>query len=108
MGDAVNLAARVMAKAEPGQILATEAVLQPSRTRFETVALEPFLVKGKIAPVQALSVGAVAGSAGPDVAEVTALVGREQEIRILLDALAMTRQGRGQLVEVVGEAGIGK
>ena len=44
MGDAVNLAARVMAKAEPGQILASQAVLDACSVTFETTALEPFMV----------------------------------------------------------------
>ena len=57
MGDAVNLAARVMARAADGEILATDAVLDASRTLFDTTALEPFLVKGKRLPVTAHSVG---------------------------------------------------
>ena len=47
MGDAVNLAARVMAKAQPGEILATEPVLRASGVRFDTGALDPFMVKGR-------------------------------------------------------------
>ena len=39
MGDAVNLAARLMAKAEPGQIYATADVLDRSNTLFETTEL---------------------------------------------------------------------
>ena len=62
MGDAVNLAARVTAKAEPGQIYATADVLDRSNTLFETTKLEPFTVKGKAAPVQAWSVGRAQGS----------------------------------------------
>ena len=61
MGDAVNLAARLMAKAETGQILSTPELLARSRTRFETVDLEPFYVKGKSRPVQAQAVGRVVG-----------------------------------------------
>ena len=60
MGDTVNLAARLMARAEPGQILATPAVLDRSRASFDTTGLEPFYVKGKRHPVQAFAVGAVA------------------------------------------------
>ena len=56
-GDAVNLAARLMAKAEPGQILTTDDVLERARTRFDAVALEPFEAKGKSEPVQAYVVG---------------------------------------------------
>ena len=60
-GDAVNLAARLMAKAEPGQLLTTDDVLERSRTRFDTVALEPFQAKGKAEPVQAYAVGSPLG-----------------------------------------------
>ncbi len=56
-GDAVNLAARVMGKAIEGQILATEAALARSRTRFETEELPPFSVKGKAKPVRAFDSG---------------------------------------------------
>ena len=47
MGDTVNLAARVMSKATPGQVLVTPDVLERSQLTFETEALEPFSVKGK-------------------------------------------------------------
>ena len=39
MGDTVNLAARLMAKAAPSEILATADLLERSRLPFETVAL---------------------------------------------------------------------
>ena len=42
-----------MAKAEPGQALATSGVLEASALAFETTALEPFMVKGKKKPVEA-------------------------------------------------------
>jgi class 3 adenylate cyclase len=57
MGDTVNLAARVMAKAVPGQILATTGVLEQAHSPFATEALEPFYVKGKSRPVTAFAVG---------------------------------------------------
>src|SRR5439155_12734626 len=57
-GDAVNLAARVMARAAPGQLLVTASALARSRTTFETEWLPPFLVKGKAKLVDAASVGA--------------------------------------------------
>ncbi|HET9728664.1 MAG TPA: adenylate/guanylate cyclase domain-containing protein, partial [Acidimicrobiia bacterium] len=41
MGDAVNLAARLMQKAESGQVIASTATLERSPTRFETTELEP-------------------------------------------------------------------
>jgi class 3 adenylate cyclase/tetratricopeptide (TPR) repeat protein len=108
MGDTVNLAARLMAAAEPGAILATEGVLERSRTSFETEALEPFYVKGKAKPVQAYAVGAVGGAKVSAVSDSGPLVGREREMTVLADALESVRRRRGRLVEVVGESGIGK
>ncbi len=53
MGDATNLAARLMARAQPGEIMAGERLHASCPGRFESTPLEPFLVKGKKAPVQA-------------------------------------------------------
>ena len=47
MGDTVNLAARLMAKAEPGQVLATAEVLDRSSIRFETTAAAPVHGEGQ-------------------------------------------------------------
>ena len=62
MGDAVNLTARLMAKAEPGHIYATADILDRATTLFASTKLEPFAVKGKAEPVQAWSVGRAEGS----------------------------------------------
>ncbi len=106
-GDAINLAARVMGKAQPGQVLATTAVLERSPSRFDVEALPPFMVKGKSQPVSAASVGRLLGErATGDVS--TPLVGREEEMRILRDALVEARAGRGVVVDLAGEPGIGK
>ncbi len=107
MGDAVNLAARLMAKAAPGQILATREVLDGSRTRFQVEALPPFAVKGKTRPVEAFDVGEAVGSQEREEIE-TPLVGREQELAQLVATLAPARAGRGRLIEVVAEEGLGK
>ena len=108
MGDAVNLAARLMAKARPGEILTTEGVLAQSRTGFSTTALEPFVVKGKSQPVTAFTVGAVAGARYADTGGRAPLVGREREMEILHAALDSACAGKGRVVELIGEAGIGK
>ncbi len=107
MGDTVNLAARVMSKAEPGQILATAAVLDRSRTQFETVALEPFSVKGKRHPVEAFVVGAASRRVERSSATLP-LVGRTDEIAAIDDGLEALRSGAGRVIEIVGDAGIGK
>ena len=76
-GDAINTAARVMSRAAAGQILATEIVLERSRTTFRTTPIEPFAAKGKANLVHAHVVGAVTGSAGEREAE-TPLIGRDR------------------------------
>jgi len=108
MGDAVNLAARVMAKAEPGRILATESVVQHSRTSFQTTPLEPFMVKGKSQPVVALEVGAVAGARKAESDVRLPLAGRDAEMAALRAALDDARCRDGRLVQLSGEPGIGK
>jgi class 3 adenylate cyclase/tetratricopeptide (TPR) repeat protein len=106
-GDAVNLAARLMARAEPGQVLATEDVLRRSRTAFDTVALEPFKAKGKSELVHAFEVGNVHGVRAARESE-TPLIGREQELGSLLTMLDLARDGRGCVVDLVAEPGMGK
>lgn len=107
MGDTVNLAARLMAAAQPGTIYATTGVLGRSRTEFASVPLEPFRVKGKSEPVQAYR---VEQEMGPREFHPAALpfAGREAEIAGLLTDVDGALNGRGRVVEIVGEAGIGK
>ena len=62
MGDTVNLAARLMARAPAGEIYASSEVISGSRTTFDLSDLEPFMVKGKKFPVNAVSVGDPQGS----------------------------------------------
>jgi predicted ATPase/class 3 adenylate cyclase len=108
MGDEVNLAARLMAKAQPGQILATADVLELSGIAFETAAVAPFTVKGKRGLVAAWSVGAAAGSKWLVEDRRLPLVGRDQELEVFDQALAAVREGTGSLLDIAGEAGIGK
>jgi class 3 adenylate cyclase/tetratricopeptide (TPR) repeat protein len=105
-GDSVNLAARLMARAEAGQILATDDVLTHSRTAFQVLPLEPFAVKGKAEPVQASAVGAA--HARTSRRSSTPLVGREDELEILLQAFRAAADGSGRMVEIVAEPGMGK
>ena len=106
-GDPINLAARVMGKAAPGQLLATETLMQHSPTEFEATPLAPFQVKGKALPVKAVDVGAILARRTTS-AELGPLVGRVAEVAVLRQAAAALRAGRGGAVELVGEPGIGK
>ena len=108
LGDPVNLAARIMGKAGPGEVYASETVVNRSRSGFLTDELEPFLVKGKEHPVHAHRV--LATSSGRRLVARTgpSLVGREKELFLLLDRLDAAASGRGSCVELTGIAGIGK
>jgi class 3 adenylate cyclase/predicted ATPase len=108
MGDAVNLAARLMGKAAPGEILSTPEVLAACRTRFETTALEPFTVKGKSEPVRAHRVGGAVGTSADAPGNDLPFVGRADEIVRFDEVLVAAQNGSGRLVALVGEAGIGK
>jgi class 3 adenylate cyclase/tetratricopeptide (TPR) repeat protein len=107
-GDAVNLAARLMARAGAGEIYASDAVMTRARIRFEGEELEPFYVKGKSQPVQAHRLGRAI--AAPSSERVTAfpLVGRDDEMRLLDRRLATAGEGRGSCVQLTGPPGIGK
>lgn len=106
MGDPTNLAARVMGKAEANAILATAAVVDALRDRFNLLAVEPFMVKGKTAPVHASIVGEALGRVAA--ARDLPMVGREHELAELDRALVLAHDGGGRAVVLVGEPGAGK
>ena len=82
MGDTVNLAARLMAKAPPGHILATPQVLARSRSEFAVDKVPPFFVKGKAKPVDAMDVGARMGARAVEDGASFPLVGRRREMAV--------------------------
>ena len=108
IGDAVNLAARVMGKAEPGQILATPEVLNRSQALFDIEELEPFAVKGKKHPVRAIKVGRVQTARLRRPRARFRLAGRKEELRALLGELDAAADGPGRMAQLLGPAGIGK
>ena len=113
MGDAVNLAARLMQKARPGQIVASAAILQRARTTFHAEPLEPFLVKGKSKPIAAALLGDPIGhrrddGESPEQTAIVEFVGRAAELASIDQLAAGALEGLGAVVEIAGEAGIGK
>ena len=111
LGTTAALAARLMGKAKPGQLLTTPDTLERARSAFEKTALEPLTLKGIAEPVTALDVHSVRGVEAqvPAAAEQELpFVGRERERAVLSAAVAPVRAGFGTLVELVGEPGIGK
>lgn len=109
LGKTAALAARLMAKAEPGQVLTTADVLERCRSTFESTELEPFRLKGIDEPVAAFdlhTVSTAAAAAGPE--QRVPFVGRERELTIVSAALGPVRMGFGNMVELIGEPGLGK
>lgn len=105
IGDAVNLAARLM-QAAPGDVLCDGATVQAVRGRFSFDTLPPIAAKGKAEPVPVYRPRALTQKAARSRA---AMIGRGAELGRLVEHLR-TLLARGGLTTVVleGEAGIGK
>ena len=109
MGDTVNLAARLMAAARPGELYAAPSVLNLSSTLFETTALPPFEVKGKSQPVHAFAVGEETGVRPPILTADLPFRGRDAETEMLVGIVnTCSRVGRGGMMTVTGDTGVGK
>ncbi len=108
MGDAVNLAARLMAHAAPGEILATHEIVDQSPTAFDLEPVEPFFVKGKARPVEAWKVGPVVGPKAVAAAVELPFTGRDADLAVLTEAMESVLGGTGRMVEILGSAGLGK
>jgi class 3 adenylate cyclase/tetratricopeptide (TPR) repeat protein len=106
VGDTVNTAQRFEAAAAPGSILVGQATRELTRRAFDFETLEPLIMKGKADPQPAFRVqGPRYESIDPSA---VALVGRDRELAALRGALAESSAGRGAMVHLVGDAGIGK
>jgi class 3 adenylate cyclase/tetratricopeptide (TPR) repeat protein len=112
VGDTTNLAARLQGLARPGTVLISEATAHLVAGFFDVEELRELEVKGRVEPVRAGRVIAERGVLGRvearAVSGLTALVGRDPELRALERAFEAVQAGRGQVVFLVGEAGIGK
>ncbi|MGH9037923.1 MAG: ATP-binding protein, partial [Acidimicrobiia bacterium] len=112
IGDTVNLAARMQQLAEPGSVYLTETTYRGVAEHFECEPVGPLAVKGKEAPVPAWRVlrAKPARTRLERAADrgLAPLVGREEELAGLERHLGRVRNGRGQVVFVSGEAGMGK
>ena len=111
LGDAINLAARMEQTAAPGTVQVAEATHQRVAAHFEFKDLGEVQVKGKDQPVRAYQVlgRRMADNADPSTqAMLSPLVGRQQELATLIDRVETVLTGRGAIVALVGEAGLGK
>jgi class 3 adenylate cyclase len=111
VGDTVNLAARMQSAAEPNTILIAQNTHRLAANLFEFEDRGRITVKGKAEPIQvyrvlgekkgASRVRGIAGLSSP-------MVGRQREFSTLAQILDDVRMGRGSIVSIVGEAGLGK
>ena len=109
LGDAVNLAARLMSEALPGQIYVAESVHAAIGEAFIWEALPAIALKGKTDRVAVYAlVGAPRAAARAAASDESALVGRTAELAAMVDRLEAVLDGRGAIVAVSGEAGIRK
>ncbi|MBI4765825.1 MAG: AAA family ATPase [Deltaproteobacteria bacterium] len=112
IGDTVNLASRMETLVEPGSTCVSEDTFKLTEGLFRFEGLGEKEIKGKEKPICVYRVIAPSTSRTRfDVSAergLTPFVGREREKELLLDAFERARQGRGQAVSIVSEAGMGK
>ena len=111
-GEAPNLAARLQQIAEPGAVVVSEATRRLLWGRFEFDELETPALKGMPGRVRSFRVRGESPVEGrfetSQFAGSTPLVGRTQELALLLDRWETAKNGEGQVVLLLGEPGIGK
>lgn len=109
LGDEVNMAARLMMKAQSGEILVSQAAQLSIADMFAFRTLPPMRVKGKSEPVTVYSLEDRQSSQLIQPSSYALpMVGREEELQRIAQLLEKTRQGHGQIVALIGEAGVGK
>ena len=112
VGETPNLAARLQGIAEPNMVVIAEGTRKLLGNLFELEDLGAKNLKGIAGPARAwaaLRASSVEGRfEALHAAGLTALVGREEEIELLLRRWSKAKTGEGQVVLLSGEAGIGK
>jgi class 3 adenylate cyclase/tetratricopeptide (TPR) repeat protein len=112
VGQTTHLAARMEQMATPGSILLAPATLQLVEGYVQVVTRGPVAVKGLPDPVEVYALTGVSAQRtrlhAAAARGLTRFVGRDAEIEQIRRALALAHDGRGQVVAVVGEPGVGK
>ena len=112
VGDTTNLASRMEGIADPGCIVASAQTQRLARDFFEFASIGKVEVKGKKEPQEAfglIKTSAVETRIGASAAKgLTRFVGRKNSMAALFNAFDKVKSGTGQVVGVVGEAGVGK
>jgi predicted ATPase/class 3 adenylate cyclase len=111
VGETPNLAARLQALAEPGAVVIAAATRRLTGGLFEYRDLGTTALKGfaeNVAAWQVLGASAIESRFEAMRATTTPLIGRDEEIGLLMRRWEQTKQGDGQVVLISGEPGIGK
>src|SRR5664279_5381371 len=112
VGDTPNLAARLQGVAEPNSVVIAESTRRLVGSLFELEDLGPQELKGISGPTRAWAALRPASVEGRfeamHASGLTDLVGREEELDLLLRRWSKAKSGEGQVVLLSGEAGIGK
>jgi len=112
VGDTVNLASRMQTLAQPGTVLVSKDVHKMTRDFFKFRHLGKLAVKGREEAVDAYELLEATQVATRIEAAVirglTRFVGRDKEMAVLKEAFDKAKAGSGQIVGLVGEAGVGK
>src|SRR5215471_6869826 len=112
VGQTTHLAARMEQLATPGSIRLTAATLRLVGGLVQVNALGPVPVKGLEEPIEVFELVGASAIRGrlqaSAVRGLTRFVGRQQELLALQQALERAGAGHGQVVALVGEAGVGK
>ncbi|MBI3242469.1 MAG: tetratricopeptide repeat protein [Chloroflexi bacterium] len=111
LGDDVNLAARLMQAAAPGQILASRGAQQSASHDFNWEGLAAIKVKGKTEPVDVYNLRGQRARQAVRLQEINytiPMVGRAEELAAIEQKMAQVMRGHGQIAGITAEAGMGK
>jgi predicted ATPase/class 3 adenylate cyclase len=111
LGDDVNLAARLMTTAHADEILITGRVQIEVADTFTLEPREPITMKGKGEPQPVFAVTGISHHRAtrlPEPAYRLPMIGRQAELALIDQKLKLAQQGKGQIVGISAEAGMGK
>jgi class 3 adenylate cyclase/predicted ATPase len=112
LGEVPNVCARIEGLAAPNTIAVSQATYRLIQGYFECQDLGAQTLRGVAEPVHVYRVLQESGARGRlDVAQsggLTPMVGREQEVGLLLERWVQVKAGHGQVILLTGDAGIGK
>ena len=112
LGDTPNLAARLQSLAQPGAVVISGRTKTIAGPQFEYLDLGKVEIKGLAKPVAAWQVAGktavTSRSHALQSSDLLPLIGRDEEMELILSRWKRARSGEGQVVLLSGEAGIGK